>query len=234
MRQAERQVAAQSAQIGVALTDFFPSIAINGEIYQASENFDDLFRSASAAGAIGPSFRWNILNYGRIADNVWLQDARLLELIANYQNTVLLANQEVEDALVAFQMAQQEVDSLRESVDDLDESLKLLLIQFEEGKTDFSTIFVLQGSLRSAQDQLAAAEGQVLINKIAGYRALGGGWQIRCPEFQPQVSTVGDLPEDIPMELLPVPVGESVDTEKQERNQLPALDEGPIEDSEDD
>ena len=65
-------MAAQSAQIGVAQADFYPSIAINGEIYQASEAFSDLFRSASAGGAVGPSFSWNILNYGRIANNVRL------------------------------------------------------------------------------------------------------------------------------------------------------------------
>jgi NodT family efflux transporter outer membrane factor (OMF) lipoprotein len=232
VRQAERQVAAQSAQIGVALADFYPSIAITGEIYQASEDFSDLFRSASAGGAVGPSFRWNILNYGRIANNVRLQDARLLELIANYQNTVLLANQEVEDALVSFLKAQQEVHSLRESVDDLEESLRLLLIQFEEGSIDFSPIFLLQGSLRSAQDRLAAAEGQVLVNMIAAYRALGGGWQIRCPEFQPQTSTASQPPEDLPAELLPAPDGEMPDHERQAPHQPPAPpQEAPIEDS---
>ena len=114
IRQAERLVAEQSAQIGVALADLYPSIAINGEVYQASEQITDLFRSASAAGSIGPSFRWNILNYGRIVNNVIVQDSRLLELIANYQNKVLEANQEVEDALIAFLKSQEEVKFLEE------------------------------------------------------------------------------------------------------------------------
>lgn len=206
IRQAERLVAAQSAQIGIAIADLYPSIAINGEVYQASERFSDLFRSASAAGSIGPSFRWNILNYGRIRNNVLLQDRRLLELIASYQNKVLEANQEVEDALIAFLKSQEEVRFLQENVDDLDNSLELLIIEFEEGAIEFSPVFVLQGSLREAQDRLAAAQGRLLVNLIDVYRALGGGWQIRCPNFYPQ--PIVDEQEQ-GLEVLPPPEPES-------------------------
>lgn len=202
VRQAEREVAAQSAQIGVAMSDLYPSISINGEIFHASEQFSDLFRSASAAGAIGPSFRWNILNYGRISNNVRLQDARLRELVARYQNSVLEANQEVEDALVAFLKSQQEAELLRKNVSDLENSLELLLVQFEEGAIDFSPVFVLQGSLRTAQDQFAAARGRVLVNLIDVYRALGGGWQIRCPQFQARLFPSATESE---VEILPTP-----------------------------
>lgn len=187
VRSLEHQVAAQTAQIGVAISELYPSIAINGEIFQASAEFDDLFQSTSTAGSVGPSFRWNVLNYGRILNNVRLQDALLMELIAAYQNQVIVANQEVEDAVVAFLKSQQEVDSLAKATKALDESLQLLLIQFEEGSIDFSPIFLLQGSLRAAQDNLAAAQGQVLLNLIAVYRALGGGWEIRCPQYQYEI-----------------------------------------------
>ena len=202
IRQAEQQVAAQSAQIGVALADLYPSIAVNGEVYQASEQFSNLFRSASAAGSVGPSFRWNILNYGRIMNNVRLQDSRLLELVANYQNKVLEANQEVEDALIAFLKSQEEVRFLQENADDLNNSLDLLIIEFEEGAIEFSPVFVLQGSLREAQDRLAAAQGRLLINLVDVYRALGGGWRIRCPGFQPQ-PIVEDQDQD--SEVVPLP-----------------------------
>ena len=240
VRQAERLVAAQSAQVGVAMAELYPSVAIIGDVYQASEEFSDLFRSASAAGTIGPSFRWNILNYGRITNNVRLQDARLWELIVSYQNTVLVANQEVEDALVAFLKSQREVESLRESVSDLENSLSLLLIQFEEGSIDFSPIFVLQGSLRSSQDQLAAAEGQVLVNMIAVYRALGGGWQIRLPGFQPQAIPADDQPADPSVERIPAPndklpdAQNLPDAQEQELFQLPQPEDEPTEDAEDD
>jgi NodT family efflux transporter outer membrane factor (OMF) lipoprotein len=233
VRQAERQVAAQSAQIGVALAELYPSIAVNGEVFQTSENFSDLFRSASLAGSVGPSFTWNILNYGRIRNNVRLQDARLRELIANYQNTVLEANQEVEDALVAFLKSQQEVRFQQANVDNLNESLKLLLINFEEGSIDFSPIFVLQGSLRSAQDQLAETQGRVVVNMIAVYRALGGGWQIRCPGFQSQMLPVVNLPPHVPGEPIPVPEGKPLDSEKGELNQLPVPGDGSNEEAKD-
>lgn len=233
VRQAERLVAAQSAQVGVARSELYPSISVIGDVYQTSEEFSDLFHSASAAGTIGPSFRWNILNYGRITNNVRLQDARLWELIVAYQNAVLVANQEVEDALVAFLKSQKEVGSLRESVSDLENSLSLLLIQFEEGSIDFSPIFVLQGSLRSAQDQLAAAEGQVLINMIAVYRALGGGWQIRLPGFSPQAIPADDQSAKTPVERIPAPTDELPDVKEQELRQLPPPNDGPTEDAED-
>ena len=227
VRQAERQVAAQSAQIGIALSDLYPSIAINGQVFQAAEKFSSLFDSDSTAGSVGPSFSWNLLNYGRIMNNVRLQDARLLELIANYQNTVLQANQEAEDALVAFLKSQEEVEELQANVDNLDESLQLLLINFEEGSIDFSPIFLLQGTLRAAQDQLAAAQGEVVVNMIAVYRALGGGWQIRCPGFVPQMLPELQAPEDAPPEQIPVPQ-ENLDLEqKPELNLLPAPEEMP-------
>src|ERR1700722_6020587 len=89
VRRAERQAAAQSAQIGVAEAEFYPHIAINGTWLYSAEFFKDLWTSNALNGNIGPTFTWNILNYGRILNNVRLQDARFLELVATYQNTVL-------------------------------------------------------------------------------------------------------------------------------------------------
>src|SRR5207253_3257048 len=83
--------AAQSAEIGVAEADFYPHISITGTIGYSSERFKNLFRSPALAGTFGPSFQWNILNYGRILNNVRLQDARFQELVAAYQSAVLTA-----------------------------------------------------------------------------------------------------------------------------------------------
>ena len=106
VRRAERQAAAQSAQIGVAEADFYPAISINGTLGYSAQFFPDLFRSAALNGSVGPSFQWNLLNYGRILNNVRLQDARFQELVATYQQTVLNADQEVENGLVTFLRAQ--------------------------------------------------------------------------------------------------------------------------------
>ena len=113
VRAAERSVAAQSEQIGIAIADLYPAFTITGQIAWESERFGDLFQSASNAGSIGPGFQWNLLNYGRIKNNVQLQQYGLQELIASYQGTVLNANQEVEDAIVAFLKAQQRYRTLQ-------------------------------------------------------------------------------------------------------------------------
>lgn len=179
VREAAAAVAAQSARIGIAEADLYPSFAISGQIYVAAEEFGDLFGSRSSGGAVGPSFGWNILNYGRLVNNVRLQELRALELVERYKGTVLAANQEVEDALVAFLKSREQAKSLANSAAETNRSLALLQIQFEEGKIEYSPIFVVQGFLTSIQDQQATAEGNVFINLIKVYKALGGGWQIR-------------------------------------------------------
>lgn len=184
IRASERVVAAQSEQIGIAASDLYPHFSINGEFALDSEKFKNLFSAASSSGSIGPSFHWDLLNYGRIANNVQLQDAALQELIASYQNTVLTANQEVEDALVAFLRNQERVRFLETNVRETQEALNLLTISFEQGLTDFTGVFVMQGVLVGAQDQLASTRGDVVISLISLYKALGGGWEIRCPEFE--------------------------------------------------
>jgi NodT family efflux transporter outer membrane factor (OMF) lipoprotein len=180
IRAAERAVAAQSEQIGIALADLYPSFSITGEFALASEQFSDLFKSASTTGAVGPGFQWDLLNYGRIANNVELQKYGLQELIANYQNAVLTANQEVEDAMVAFLETQERYRALKISVTATEEALKLLTLSFEEGDIDFSSVFLLQGELVGDQDELAQAQGDIVTRLISLYKALGGGWEIRC------------------------------------------------------
>ena len=100
VRRAEREVASQSALIGVAASDLFPMFTINGSINWQASNLRDLFTPAANAGFISPGFNWNILNYGRIANNVALQDARFRASVVSYRQTVLSANREVEDAIV--------------------------------------------------------------------------------------------------------------------------------------
>ena len=190
IRAAERSVASQSEQIGIALADLYPAFTITGEFALESEKFSDLFRSASSAGSVGPGFQWNLLNYGRIANNVELQKYGLQELIASYQNTVLTANQEVEDAMVAFLQTQERYRFLNKSVQATEESLKLLTLSFEEGEIDFSSVFLLQGALVGAQNDLAQAQGDVITNLIGLYKALGGGWEVRCRGFRAQDSIV--------------------------------------------
>ncbi|MEM8678293.1 MAG: efflux transporter outer membrane subunit, partial [Planctomycetota bacterium] len=133
VRAAERLVAAQSAEIGIALSELYPQIAVTGNVSVSTENFSDLFKGLSQGGSVGPSFQWNVLNYGRIINNARAQDARFLQLVASYQNTVLVANREVEDALISFLENQKRVRALARSAEETKQALELALIRFREG-----------------------------------------------------------------------------------------------------
>jgi NodT family efflux transporter outer membrane factor (OMF) lipoprotein len=178
VRRAEQVAAAQSAQIGVAQADYYPTIAINGTIGYSAQQFKDLWRPSAFTGTIGPSFQWNILNYGRILNNVRLQDAKFQESVAAYQQTVLKANQEVEDGLATFLKAQERARLLKISVDEALEAVKLVLVQYEKGTVDFTRVTQLQQALVLQQDNFAQAQGEIARGLIQVYKGLGGGWEI--------------------------------------------------------
>ena len=179
VRQAERQVAAQSARIGVAAADLFPSFSIVGAFQVSAEDFDNLFESPSSSSFISPGVNWNLLNYGRLINNVRVQDARFQQLALAYQQKVLEANAEVENGIVAFLESQQRYRELEGAVQASERSVELATIQYRDGAIDFNRVFTLQTALTSQQDELAFAQGDIALNLVAIYKALGGGWQIR-------------------------------------------------------
>jgi NodT family efflux transporter outer membrane factor (OMF) lipoprotein len=185
VRAAERQAAAQSAQIGMADAQFYPLIFVNGTFGWSAENFSNLWRPEAFRGTFGPSFQWNILNYGRILNNVRFQDARFQELIATYQNTVLTAQQDVENGLVTFLRAQERAKYLAASVADAENAVRIALAQYKAGTIDFTRVTQVEQNLVLVQDLLAQARGEVATGLIQVYRALGGGWQIRCTGCDP-------------------------------------------------
>jgi len=184
IRSAEYLAAAQSAQIGVAKADLYPAFSLSGNFgFLASDvgqsQLGNLTSWKSRAGSIGPASQWNLLNYGQITNNVRLQDAKFQELLVSYQNTVLQAQQEVENGLVSFLNAQEQVISFGEAADAAKKSLDLAMIQYTEGMTDFTTVLTAQQNLLRYQNNLADSQGAVPQGLIAIYRALGGGWEIR-------------------------------------------------------
>jgi NodT family efflux transporter outer membrane factor (OMF) lipoprotein len=217
VRRAERQVAAQSALIGVAEADFYPAFSLNGTLGYSAQQFPDLFRSTALNGNFGPSFQWNILNYGRILNNVRFQDARFQELAAAYQQTVLNADQEVENGLVTFLRAQQRMRSQAAAVEDTQKAVKIVLAQYPQ-LVDFTRVTQLEQTLVLQQDVLAQAQGEIATGLIQVYKALGGGWEIRLTDCQMVALPVRaqPLPESLPESLpapnppLPVPSSEPV------------------------
>jgi NodT family efflux transporter outer membrane factor (OMF) lipoprotein len=195
VRRAERQAAAQSAQIGVAESDFYPHIFFRGTIdYQAS-TFKKLFNSKALSGNVGPSFQWELLNYGRIINNVRFQDARFQELVAAYQQTVLNANKEVEDGLVTFLKAHLRTQEQQKGVDAGAAAVKAINDLWQTFQlTDYTRVAQLTQNLVQLEDTLAQAQGEIALGLIQVYRALGGGWQIRCTGGGPGTPPAANAP----------------------------------------
>jgi NodT family efflux transporter outer membrane factor (OMF) lipoprotein len=207
VRRAERQVAAQSARIGIAEAEFYPHIAVNGVIGVEANQFQDLFKSGASFGSVGPSLRWNILNYGRILNSVRVEDARFQQAAITYQQTVLLANAEAENAIIAFLKSQQRSKALGESAEAALRSNELITKLFEVGDVAgrIDRVFVIQTFLVQQQDAAAQAQGDVAKNLIAIYRALGGGWQLRLGMGAETVVRLPDAPPSAPPPDAPTP-----------------------------
>jgi NodT family efflux transporter outer membrane factor (OMF) lipoprotein len=179
VRVAERQLASQSAQIGVAKADLLPRFALVGTVSVAAEDFPDLFEGRSFENFGGPSIRWAILNYGRITNNVRVQDARFQALIGEYETVVLRAQAEVENALAAYLGAQQRLAALERSVVSANKAVDLADIQYREGAYDYTRVLDTQQFLVTEEDRMVATKGIVGSSLTALYKALGGGWEIR-------------------------------------------------------
>ena len=176
---AEREAAAQSARIGVAAADWFPSVSIGGSLGYTAGNLEDLYTQPAFNGTVTPQFNWPVLNYGRILNNVRVQDALFQQAAVNYQQTVLSASAEAENAINSFLRAQEALIETQASVDAAKRSVELAITQYRTGATDYNRVYNLLLVLVEEQNVLAQTQGAIPSNLIAVYKALGGGWQIR-------------------------------------------------------
>lgn len=179
VRRAERELAAQSARIGLATTDLYPHLGLTGSIGVTAKNFDTLFDGQSGTGSFGPYFRWDLLNYGRLLSRIDIQDARFEQLVWAYQQQVLVAGREAEDGLISYLQGQERVRNLQDSADAAQRSLEITMVQYKQGVIDYTPVFLATAILAGLQDQLASAQGVRAQSLIDLYRALGGGWEIR-------------------------------------------------------
>jgi outer membrane protein TolC len=205
VRSAERQVAAQSAQIGIAEADFLPTLAIGGVLgYDALHAFG-LPASNGFLGLFTPTFSWKILQYGRILNNVRYQKARLQELIAAYQNQVLTAGREVQIPLRGFLRSQEQAKDLGRAVEAARAALSIGGEQLRVGTVPGNTLYNLETAQVQQQDQLAVAQGNIALNLINVYRALGGGWEVRLQDDNCQTGPTANSapPKDKEPELPP-------------------------------
>jgi NodT family efflux transporter outer membrane factor (OMF) lipoprotein len=187
VRAAELNALAQNALVGVAEASLYPSFSLNGTLgLAAAGNTDttrtgdsgiaELFRTESLTYAAGVSFVWPFLNYGRIRNNIRVEDARLQQALIAYRETVIQAARETENAMAAFAGAQEQDRILSEGVATAQRSAELSLLRYQEGFADYQRVLDAQQSLFGQQQRYATNRGAVIRNLIAIYRSLGGGW----------------------------------------------------------
>jgi multidrug efflux system outer membrane protein len=182
IRRAERNLAAQTARIGVATADLYPKFRLLGTIGLESVSTGNLFTADSRTWSISPGVSWNIFQGGAIRQNINVQSARQEQALIQYESAVLKAQEEVENVLVAYAKQQRRRKSLAAATAAAQTAVQLAQDQYRVGLVDFSNVLDAQRSLLSFQDQLAQSDGAVTSNLIRLYKALGGGWESTEPD----------------------------------------------------
>jgi hydrophobe/amphiphile efflux-1 (HAE1) family protein/NodT family efflux transporter outer membrane factor (OMF) lipoprotein len=176
VRVAERQLAAQTAKIGVAKSDFFPKLTLNGSIGVEALSFDTLGNSGNDFYSFGPGIKWAIFHMGSIRNNIKVQKAGQEQALATYEKAVLVAVQETRDALTAFRNEQQRMTALSAAATAAKSAAEIADDRYKNGLEDFENVLEAQRARLSYEDQLVQSQSAVTQNLINLYKALGGGW----------------------------------------------------------
>jgi NodT family efflux transporter outer membrane factor (OMF) lipoprotein len=174
VRAAAWQVAAQSAQIGIAEADYFPSITLLGSIGWSSDTLDGTPDVTSLG--VGPALTWNLFDHGRIRNNVRLQDARLQQSIELFQNSALLAAQEIDDAAITVVKTGEQQAPLEGAARAAERSLDLANTLYQEGYLDFDRVLDAQRVLFTQTEREVLNDSAHIAAVITLYKAVGGGW----------------------------------------------------------
>jgi NodT family efflux transporter outer membrane factor (OMF) lipoprotein len=176
VRRAERQLAAQTARIGVATADLYPKLSLTGSIGLEALSPGKLLSTDSRTWGVSFPFSWNIFDAGRIRQNIEVQNALQEQSLIQYEAAILSALEEVENALVAFAQEESRRQSLSEAEQAAQRAADLAQSQYESGLVDFQVVLDAQRSLLSVQDNLAVSTAEAASDLIRLYKALGGGW----------------------------------------------------------
>jgi NodT family efflux transporter outer membrane factor (OMF) lipoprotein len=174
IRRAERQLAAQNAQIGVATADLYPTFSISGALsFQWAGPGD----GSGPVWNVIPGLNWNIFNGGRVRNNINVQEARTEQFFLFYEETVLRAMEDVENAFVAYAQESIRQERLVEAVEATENAVAIVNVQYLSGLANFQNVLDTERSLFRLQDELATSEGLLVQNLVGLYSALGGGWR---------------------------------------------------------
>lgn len=177
VRAAERQLAAATARIGVATADLFPRVSLSGFLGYTSGRGSQLGSSAARAWALGPSITWAAFDLGSVRAQIRAADADAEGALANYEQQVLLALEESENAFSDYDKRQQRLASLMRQSEASRAAARLASVQYREGTADFLVLLDAERERLAAEDSQAQAEIDLYRGIVAIYKALGGGWQ---------------------------------------------------------
>lgn len=176
IRSAEHQINAQAASLGASKSDWLPQVFIKGSVGYAAKDFKDLTKHKSFTYEIAPALSWTIFSGGKLVNATKSARAQLDEAINQFNQTVLTAVQETDNAMTAYRNSIKQIVALREVRNQGQETLTLSLDLYKQGLTPFQNVLDAQRSLLSYENQLVQARGNSLLQLIALYQALGGGW----------------------------------------------------------
>jgi outer membrane protein, multidrug efflux system len=177
VRQAERQLAAETARIGVAKAEWFPKLSLTGDAGYESVSLGKWFEPSSRFWSIGPSLQWRVLDFGRVRAEVRAQTAAQEGALAVYEKTALVSLQEAENAVVSYAQEQNRRRALAEEAADNRRSLQMADGLYAQGRVNYLDVLDARRSLYQSEDQLAASDQAVSLDLITLYKALGGGWE---------------------------------------------------------
>ena len=176
VRGAERQVNAQAALLGASKRDWLPEFFLNGSFGYASDDLKDVGKKGSMTWSIVPSMTWNLFNGGRNLQEERLQRAQLDESINQFNQTVLTAVQEVDNAMSAYKNSIKQIVACKEMLYQGKEAFDLSLDLYKQGLTPFQNVLDAQRSMLTYENTLVKAKGYSLVCLVQMYQALGGGW----------------------------------------------------------
>lgn len=176
LRRAERLLAAQTARVGIATADLYPTLSLRGTFGFSAQNPGDLFQAGSRAYGIGPAVSWNVFSGGRIRSAIDVEDARVEQALTMYEQTLLKALEEVENSLTNYRFERIRSAELRKTVDAYREAVGFAKELYKGGKTDFQNVLDAERNVLAFEDQLSTSMAALVSNVVSLYRAMGGGW----------------------------------------------------------
>lgn len=189
VRIAERQLAAANARIGVAKADYYPHITLGGFLGFLAGRSNDFGGPSTRAWSIAPSISWAGLNVQRVRSNVKASEARADAALASYQRSVLQAVEDVDNAIVGYNLQRERVLKLSDQVTQSRRAADLARVRYNEGAADFLQLLDAERTQLTAEDALADAQASINLRAVAVYKALGGGWQACASERCDQLAT---------------------------------------------